>query len=509
MTQSDYSPSLLSLIFARAALAASAAALLDGCTVGPDFTPPPAPATANYTTEKTPDLMPADSAEAAQHIELGKKIAADWWTLFHSPELNELIQDAIANNHTLEAAKATLAEAQEQVTASGGPLYPKIDLGASAARQKFGPGFAGGLARSIPPFSAFSIGPTVSYALDLFGGTRRAIEQQKALADYQGYELDAAYLTLTGNVVTEALQIASIRAQIDAVQSILDDDERTLDLVRQQRRAGTVSDVDVLSSESQLANDRTLLPPLRQQETVARHALAILVGKAPGDWSPPDFDLAQLTLPAELPLGVPSDLVHDRPDIQASEAQLHAASAAIGVATANMYPQITLSASFALQGLSPQDIFPANNEAWSLIGSAAAPIFHGGQLSAEKRAAVDEFQASLARYQQTVLSSFGQVADVLGALTQDRDQLTAQKDALHTAQSSLKLTRLSYSAGTSNIVQVLDAQRLDQQAELGYVRAQAQRYLDSTQLFLAAGGGTLQTNDGPTPIAQGTAGPKN
>jgi len=246
-----------------------------------------------------------------------------------------------------------------------------------------------------------------------------------------------------------------------------------------------------LIARSQLENDRTLLPPLRQQLSVARHALAILVGQPPAEWSAPKFDLDRFTLPRELPLSLPSELVHDRPDIMAAEAQLHAASATIGVATANLYPQITLSVSVGQQALTLGHFFEAGSNIWSLAGGLTAPIFHGGTLEAERQGAIDAYRASLANYEQTVLTSFGQVADVLQALTHDAEELVAQRHALEAADASLSLTRLSYSAGNVGVIQVLDAQRLHEQARLGYVRAEAQRFQDTAQLYLALGGARL------------------
>jgi NodT family efflux transporter outer membrane factor (OMF) lipoprotein len=466
---------------------------LSACTVGPDFKQPEGPTSKRYTSGDTIRLNGGDAEIDEQHVMLGQPLPSEWWAPFQSPQLDQVIRQAIAGNHNLAAAKATLAQAHESVTAAAGGLYPQVDLGASAGRQKYGAAFFGPL-QGPGPFTYWSVGPNVSYLVDWSGGVRRTVERERALADYQRYQVSAAYLALTGNVVFQALSIASIRAQIETVEEILANDEKNLALVRSAREAGSVTEVDVLSAESQLANDRTLLPPLRQQLSVARHALAILVGQAPADWMPPDFDIEQFTLPRELPVSLPSALVHDRPDIMAAESQLHAASAEIGVTTANLYPTIDLTAAASQQALTVPGLFNASAVAWSLAAGLTAPLFHGGTLSAERRAAVDAFQASLATYKQTVLQSFGQVADVLEALAHDAEQLAAQKHAMESAAASLRLTRLSYSAGNVGILQVLDAQRLLQQAQLGYVRAQVQRRQDTAQLFLALGGATLATH---------------
>jgi NodT family efflux transporter outer membrane factor (OMF) lipoprotein len=477
----------------------AAALVAAACTVGPDFKPPEKPPEQSYT--------PAGAAEKTagdQRFALGQKITGDWWTLYRSDPLTQVLEQAVAGNRSLVAAKATLAAALEQVNVARGGLYPQVDLGANATRQRNN-GAQLGVAKlppQFPPyFNVFRIGPTVSYALDVFGGTQRAIEQSEALADAQDYQLDAAYLTLTGNAVLQALTIASLRAQIATVEGIIADDQRNLDLVQTEVRAGVATQLDIETATSQLASDRTLLAPLRQQVSVARHALAVLVGKAPSDWVPPDFDLDKITLPAELPLSLPSELVRQRPDLLAAEAQLHAASAAIGVATAQLYPKITLSAALTQQAISLDTLFHGANNIWSIAGGLTTPIFHGGELEAEKRFTEDQFNATLATYEQTVLQAFGQVADVLEALGHDAELLAEQQNALRATEASLNLTRRSYTIGNVGILQVLDAQRLVEQARLGYVRAKAQRYLDTAQLFVAMGGGWWDWRDrgGATP----------
>jgi NodT family efflux transporter outer membrane factor (OMF) lipoprotein len=478
----------------RGAPALGLALLVVGCAVGPDFVRPPAPETKDYESGGMPQPAVSEPTETQQRFAVGQKISNDWWQLFRSPRLEGVLQETIAGSQTLAAAKTTLAQAQQGVLQAAGAYYPQVDLSAGAQRQRVN--FAAiGINQQGPILNLFSIGPTVSYAVDIFGGYRRRVEQQQALAEYQGWELDAAYLTLTGNAVTQALQIASARAQIAAVETIIADDQRNLDLVRTELRAGEATQIDVESAASQFAADRTLLPPLRQQLSVARHALSVLSGRAPGDWAPPDFDLAEFTLPEELPVSLPSELVRQRPDILAAEAQLHAASAAVGVATAQLYPSLNLTASFEQFAVKPSKLFVPQASIFDVGGNLLAPIFHGGTLRAEKQAAVDAFDGAFANYKQTVLTSFGQVADVLQALSHDGELLEAEHRALDSAEESLRLTRTTYSYGNVGILQVLDAQRLAEQARLGYVRAQAQRYLDTVQLLTAMGGGWWQSQD--------------
>jgi NodT family efflux transporter outer membrane factor (OMF) lipoprotein len=259
--------------------------------------------------------------------------------------------------------------------------------------------------------------------------------------------------------------------------------------VRKQRLTGTVPDSDVIVAESQLATDETLKPGLEQQMSVTKHALAVLIGRAPGDWSPPDFDLVAFRLPHHLPVSIPSQLVHQRPDIQAAEAQLHAASAQIGIATAQLYPSITLSAGVSASSLNGSNLFSPAGLVWSIAAGLAQPIFDGGMREAERRAALAGFKESAADYQQTVLQAFGQVADILQALTHDTNLLAAQSQALSMASEAVRLQRISYGSGGSGIIGLLDAQRQYQQAKLGYVRAEAQRYQDTVQLLVAMGGG--------------------
>lgn len=473
---------------ANAIAAVSVVALLAGCAVGPDFVTPPAPETKDYEVGGTPQPNVENAVEAQQHFAMGQRISGNWWQMFHSAQLDGVLQQAIAGNQTLVAAQAAVAQAQENIAQASGALWPQLDLAAGAHRQRVNLTSVGVNAQG-PIVNLFSIGPTLTYAVDPFGGNRRRVEQQDALAQFQDYQLDAAYLTLTGGAATQAVQLASARGQIEAVNAIIADDQRNLELIRGQRRAGEATQMEVQLAESQLAADRTLLPPLRQQVSVARHALATLVGKAPGDWAPPDFDLAQFTLPQDLPVTLPSELVRQRPDILASEAQLHAASAAVGVATAQLYPNLNLTASFTQEALKPSKLFNPTASIFDVGANLLAPVFHGGALRAQKQASVDAFNGALANYKQTVLTSFQQVADTLQALAHDAELLDAQRRALESAEESLRLTRTTFRYGNVGILQVLDAQRQAEQARLGYVRAQAQRYLDSITLFTAMGGG--------------------
>jgi NodT family efflux transporter outer membrane factor (OMF) lipoprotein len=473
------------------------ALVLCACTLGPDFVRPEIAVAPTYAAKgdapPPPDL----------HVSFGGTIEGNWWAAFRSPSLDSVIRQAIADNHDIASAKARVAEAQESVNAADGALLPQVYLGATVARQKYGAALFGPSDFSIPPFTYYSGGPSVSFPLDLFGGQKRTVEENAAYAEYRGYELDAAYLVLTASVAAQALTVAAAHAQITALEGIVEDDAQNVQLVERAIGIGSATRAQLLTAQSQLATDRTLLPNLQQQESTARHALAILVGKTPADWTSPDFTLDDFTLPAEITASLPSELVHRRPTILAAEAQLHFASAAIGVATANLYPKIDLTGTFTQQALTPGGLFNSAAAAWAIAANLTQPLFDGGQLSAQRRAAIDGYQASLASYQQVVLTAFGEVADSLQALGNDADQLRAETEAERTAAAALDLARRSYAVGNSGILDVIDAQRRLAQARLGLSRARAERLVDTAQLFVALGGTPVRAAGPITASADG------
>ena len=471
-------------------LALSLLVVLAGCEVGPDFVRPAPPIVAAYTPQKVALNLNPGGKEPAQRLVAGQAIPAAWYELFHALALDDVVRQAVADSPTIATARATLAQAQQAVVQARGAYFPQLDFAATAERLQ-GPANLLGQqpAKHLPVYNLYTIGPLASFSPDVFGTTARKVEQQSSLAQYQAYELAAAQLTITGNVVTEALTIASDRAQLDAVRGIVADDAKNLALVREKFAVGRAPRTDVLLADSQLTNDRALLPPLEQQVAAAEDALTTLVGKYPAQWSPPAFALNDFTLPADLPVSVPSALVHQRPDILAAEAQLHAASAAIGVATGQLYPSIDLTGSLATAAIDPASLFNQRGLVWSVLAGITAPIFHGGALEAQKEGAVDAFRASAATYRQVVVQAFGQVADALRALDHDARLVEAEHRALAIADASLALQRLGYDAGKVDILKLIDAERSDQQARIGYARAVAQRYLDTAQLFVAMGGG--------------------
>jgi NodT family efflux transporter outer membrane factor (OMF) lipoprotein len=464
---------------------------LAGCAAGPPYSPPAHPTARAYTASvaSTSDVQgtsrPLPAPSSGPTVVLGSTPREEWWAQLQSPELNRVVSLALKNNLSLEVARNNLAKAQENVNAARGARAPQIDIAGGVERRKYGAYFLGPPARTYPIFPAYTAGPMISYDLDLFGATRYRIQAAEASAYYQQEQLRAARLQVEGDTIIGALHIASVRAQILVVQEVLNADEKTLDLVRAARRAGVISDIDVLQATSQRDQDRTLLPPLYQDLDATKDALSVLIGKAPSEWTPPEFTLDRIALPQELDLVVPSELVHARPDIRAAEAQLREASACVGIATAEMYPQITLSSGWAMEGVLNGG--PAS--AWSLIGGITAPVFHGGTLTAQRRAAQDAYRAAFAQYQLVVLNSFSQVADTLHALDHDAEALEAQRQALSSADSALELTRQGYRVGNADILQILTAQRLRQLADLGRVQAMALQLTDAVRLYLASGDG--------------------
>ena len=463
---------------------------LTGCAVGPDFSAPTPPAEQTYLPEPATTSGSPGRDKIGQNVRLGAALQTDWWTRLGSPELDRTVALALSNNRTIDIARANVAKAGELVTAARGGLYPQVDAAAGLAGRQYGASFLGPEAFTFPTFSAYTGGLTVSYDLDLFGGTRRRIELAAADADVRGEALNATRLTVAGDTVMAALRYASIRGQIDVVKRVLASDQQNIALVQAAHGAGLATQMDVTTAQSQLDRDRALLPSLQQELDVTRNALAVLVGKSPATSTAPDFDLGRMTLPQDVPLAFPSALVRARPDIRAAEARLHVANAAVGVATADLYPRVTLSAAIAAEGLTAG---PAG-AAWSLVGGLAAPIFHGGELSARKRAAQNAYQAAFSDYQQTVLAAFQQIADNLHGLANAADAVRTEQQALDSANAALRLTRLGYGIGNAGIIQVIDAQRLQQLAELNLVKARTQRYVVTVNLFVAAGGGLSDTS---------------
>ncbi|MBE0501691.1 MAG: efflux transporter outer membrane subunit [Desulfuromonadales bacterium] len=463
--------------------------LLAGCAVGPDFKRPASPAVATYT----PSSLPASTASAptrmggSQHFFTGEGGNPQWWQEFGSAKLNTLIGEALQASPTLTAARATLRQAQERYAAQAGSTrYPQVDASLGGQRQRFNPN-ASGLSGDAREFSLYNASVEMHYNLDLAGGNRRTLEALAARSDYQRYELAGAQLTLVSNIVTTAVTQAGLAAQIQASEEILQSQEEQLELIREQLRLGLASDNEMLVLQTQVEQTRASIPLLRNQLQQSEHLLAVLTGRPPGAKGLPSFFLREFTLPAVLPLTVPSELVRTRPDIQAAEALLHAANADYGVAVANLYPQLNLSANLGSQALTTGALFGSGSAIWSLVAQLTQPLFNPG-LPAEKRAALAAFDAAAAHYQGVVLESLRNVADVLRTLENDAQRLSALFAADTAAQSSLELMQSKYRLGAASYVQLLIAQQQAQQTQIDLIEAQVQRLVVSVAFYQAMGG---------------------
>lgn len=458
---------------------------LVGCTtVGPDFKMPAAPAVTGYSRAD-------QSASPAPRLVATVAVAPDWWTQFGSAKLDALVAQALENSPTLLAAEATLRQARQVYEAqAGSSLYPTVNakLGASRNQTNAANNGQGGDTRHV--FNLYSAGVAVNYNLDLFGANRRALEALAAQTDYQGFQLAGARLTLAGNLVTTAFGQAQLSAQIAATEAILAAQQSQLDIARKRFELGAAAKSETLTLQTQVEQTRASLPALRNRRDQADHLLALLTGQAPGATDLPRFALADFKLPDQLPLVVPSELVRQRPDIQAATALLHAATAQYGVAVANLYPQINLSAGLGTQAITSGALFGPGSMIWNLAGQLAQPLFNAG-LKAAANAAEASLQAAGANYQQTVLQALRNVADALRQLDHDGQAMAAQAAADASAQESLKLVGQQYQLGAASYLQLLTAQQQAQQTRIGLIAAQAARLADSAALYQAMGGGAL------------------
>jgi NodT family efflux transporter outer membrane factor (OMF) lipoprotein len=431
--------------------------------------------------------MAGDSAPASVAVADSAPPAAHWWRNLGSEDLDRVIDQALSDSPTLAQADATLAAAQQNAAAAGGQLGPQGSLNASVGEDRVNLAAFGFTQFPNPTVSLYSVGGTVSYDLDLFGGRHRAAESARAQAEAESYRAGAAYLALTGNVAMQAVQIASLRAQIEAVKAVIADDRDNLDLTRKALAAGGAPPSAQINVRAQLAEDQAALPELNNQLAQARHALAVLVGHAPSDWTAPDFDLADLTVPATIPVELPSQLAHRRPDILAAEADLHAATADVGLQQAKLYPDISLNAGLTQTSLTPDKILQYGFSGWNIGPGLSLPILGRDSLQAQTKAAQAQARGAFARYQQTVLEAFGQVADALQGLASDDDAIKAEADAQSLAQKNLDNARFAYANGGNNLLDVTDAQRGLSRARLAYAQAEGRRLADVVRLYMATG----------------------
>jgi len=464
--------------------------LLTGCAVGPDFRRPATPDTATYTATPLPAQTPSTPAPLgeAQHFVAGGWVNPQWWQELGSVKLNGLIDEALQASPTLAKSQAVLRQAEELYAAqAGSTLYPQVDATLGGQRQRTSPSSLGQVG-DPREFSLYNAGVGVRYTLDLAGATRRSLEALAANIDYQRHQLEGARLTLTGNIATATVTQARLAGQIQATEAILHSQEEQLGLTRERVRLGHAAPDDVLALQTLAEQTRAGIPLLLNQLQQNDHLLAILAGREPGAGGWPSFSLQEFTLPADLPLTVPSELVRNRPDIQAAEALLHSANAEYGVAIAKLYPQLNLSATLGSQALTTGALFGSGSAVWSLVAQLTQPLFNPG-LPAEKRAALAAFDAAAANYRTVVLEALRNVADVLRALDNDAQRLAALAAADAAAQESLESMQRKYSLGAADYVQLLTAQQQAQQTRISLIEAQARRLADSVALYQAMGGG--------------------
>jgi NodT family efflux transporter outer membrane factor (OMF) lipoprotein len=471
---------------------------LAACAVGPDFRRPSPPAVAGYV----PEPAPAGTAAAAgpggdaQRFLAGRDVPADWWTVFGSAELDALVAEALRANPTVAGAQATLREARENLAAQRGAYFPALGLGAGASRNKnavdvLSPTLSSGAAL----YNLYTAQVSVGYALDVFGANRRAVEAAGASAEASRWQLEATYLTVAGNVVTAAIQLAGLDEQVAATEQAIAAEREMLGILRHQLELGAVAGLEVAAQETALAQTETALPPLRLKREATLHLLAVLTGRLPSQAHAPTLALESLRLPTEIPLGVPSELVTRRPDVRAAEANLHVATATVGVNVANLLPQLSIGASLGSSATTAGALLKPYTQFWSAGASLSQTLFEGGMLVHRVRAAEAALDAAGAAYRSTVLGAFQNVADALRALEADAQTLAAAERAAAAAERSLAIVRRQRELGGVSYLALLNAEQSDAQALAARAAARAARYADTAALYQALAG--------PVPAAAG------
>jgi NodT family efflux transporter outer membrane factor (OMF) lipoprotein len=477
----------------------SALLMLVGCAVGPNYKRPPAPDVSGYTPAPptTTNSSPGINAGEAQSFTPGHDIPGDWWTLFHSKPLNDLIERSLKNSPDLKAAQAALLVARENTLAQKGAYYPSVTGGFSATRAKTSDQISPVPNANQFQYSLFTPEVSVSFVPDVFGLNRRTVESLKAQQEQARYVVAATNITLSSNVATAAIQEASLRAQVDATRDLIKINTDMLNVLRTQFDRGYVGRLDVAAQESQLAQIVATLPPLLKQLAQQRDLLAVLAGGYPANDLPEKFELASLQLPQDLPLSLPSKIVEQRPDVLQAEENLHSASALIGVARANRLPTFNITADIGSMALAITNVFAAGTGFRDATAGITQPIFQGGTLMHRERAARAAYVQADEQYQSTVLTAFENVADTLHALSQDADALKAAVAARDAAKVTLDITSKQLQVGYVNYLALLNAEQSYQQAVINLVQAQANRYADTAALFQALGGGWWNRSDVP------------
>ncbi len=482
--------------------------LTAGCSFEPPLHVPKPPKTNTYTAgpqiNHTVGVAKAGEAGKVQQFAYGKAAMADWWHLFGSKKINRLVRQAVQQSPTLQTAEATLAEAHENLLSVQGVFWPRIGLDLNPQRQRQSGAAFGGPTRT---FSLYTGQVQVSYTPDFFGLNRLVSNAAKAQEQIQRNNVQEAYLTLEGNTVAAAIELASLNEQVRVRQALITSQQHILDIIKSQYKLGAVTYLALVNQESTLASTQSQMPVLRQSLALERHALATLVGRIPSQVSLPDLNLGSLKLPRTLPVSLPSSLVRQRPDIRSAEAQLVALNAQIGEAVAKMYPLVQITGDLGFENGNLSHFFDASSLIWTLAANATVTLFDGGTLRANKRAAQDALKAQIGVYQQIVLNAFQQVADALRAVQHDAQTLAYDQAAYHAARQSYQLANYQYKDGAIDYITLLNSQTQYDTSRLALVSAKAQRYVDTAALFVALGGGWWPSQYGPTTTAPSTTQP--
>jgi len=481
-----------------------ALAALGACAVGPSFHKPAPPAATDYGSAPVRGETAAETGAGggAQRFVTGMDIPAEWWRLFGSPALAQLVGEALTNNPSVAAAQAALHQARELYLAQRASFFPSIQAGVSGLRAENAAGTVATptvLPQSTAYYDLYTADVSVSYLPDVFGGTRRATETARAEVDSARFQLEAARLSLSSNVVVTAVEEASLRGQIEATTRLLEVEHRLTETVRGQRKLGTASELDLLAQLAAEAGTAASLPPLQRELGETRDALTALVGRLPSEEPRATFRLADLVLPRDLPVSLPSRLVEQRPDVLEAEAELHAASAQVGVALADMLPQFTLTAQTGSAALKLGQLFGPYTGFWDAGASLAQTLFDGGALRARHRAAEAALDQAAAQYRAAVIQACQNVADSLRALDSDAAALRASSAAARASQRAFELARGELALGAVSEIAVLEAEQNYRQAELALIQARANRYADTAALYQALGGGWWNRPGGKRP----------
>lgn len=489
------------------------AVVLTGCKMGPNFHPPEVPKTTRYTASPTPKhTKQAPSPKGkAQHFRYNQYISDSWWTVFHSPTLNSLIQKGLRNNPTVEMSLSSLRSAQANLLATIGPsLFPTVSTQFSGYRERTNLLAAGINLEQNPqeaaivtldnPFNLYNTSIGVSYSPDIFGGTRRQLEALHAEIERQYFELEATYLTLTANIVTSAITIASLNAQIQTTNELINCQQKWLKITKNNYKLGHTTRIEVLTRENRLHETQASLPPLKDALAKKTNALSTLIGELPSEANIPSLRLEKLHLPTQLPVSLPSQFVRQRPDIRSAESLLHKASAEIGVATANIFPKFVLAANYGWNGTLITQLFSPTNVIWNYGGQVAQTLFQGGALIAKRKVAIANFEYAAAQYRKTVLSSLQNVADVLRALEFDAELLAVQANTEKNAKVSFNIMRVQHKLGKVDYPTLLSVQERYLLTHLNVIQAEARRLSDTAALFQSLGGGWWNRNNSPPSI---------